>query len=371
MKTIYEERYNKALESAKRELESCGTLDCDAAKQIFRIFPELAENEDERISREITKFLVDYYNGEYERPNENTIDSWLSWLKKQGEQKSVISDDALREGIAHFGITQYQIDNWLKKYVEVEKQSKQKHKFNIGDIISNGQAVFRVDNITKNCIGQDCYFLVNVEYEKKGIRYHILIDSQGNRSHLGEITWLCEQVDELFEKQGKQKPADKIEPKFKEGDYVANDDSSIVAQIEGVSTSGYYYTFKNIKPSISYSAPNCEFVDKYYHLWTIEDAKDGDVLAFDWTQDNGASHWQKIVIFKGLNKDGIEGYGNTFKNGKLVLQEEVPFYSKTWTMTLQPATKEQRDFLFQKMHEAGYEWDAENKQVRKNSSINF
>ena len=198
MKTIYEERYNKALESAKRELESCGTLDCDAAKQIFRIFPELAENEDERISREITKFLVDYYNGEYERPNENTIDSWLSWLKKQGEQKSVISDDALREGIAHFGITQYQIDNWLKKYVEVEKQSKQKHKFNIGDIISNGQAVFRVDNITKNCIGQDCYFLVNVEYEKKGIRYHILIDSQGNRSHLGEITWLCEQVDESF-----------------------------------------------------------------------------------------------------------------------------------------------------------------------------
>ena len=31
-----------------------------------------------------------------------------------------------------------------------------------------------------------------------------------------------------------------------------------------------------------------------------------------------------------------------------------------------PATKEQRDFLFQKMHEAGYKWDAKTKQLIKN-----
>ena len=49
-------------------------------------------------------------------------------FEKQGEQKPVISNDALREGIAHFGITQYQIDNWLKKYVDVEKQGEQKPK---------------------------------------------------------------------------------------------------------------------------------------------------------------------------------------------------------------------------------------------------
>ena len=46
--------------------------------------------------------------------------------EKQGEQKPVISDDALKEGIAQFGITQYQIDNWLKKYVDVEKQELNK-----------------------------------------------------------------------------------------------------------------------------------------------------------------------------------------------------------------------------------------------------
>ena len=45
----------------------------------------------------------------------------------------------------------------------------------------------------------------------------------------------------------------------------------------------------------------------------------------------------------------VEGYGNTFKNGKMAFtDEEVPYYSKTWTWNLHPATKEQRDLLFQK-----------------------
>lgn len=86
----------------------------------------------------------------------------------------------------------------------LEEQGEQKHKFNIGDIISNGTAVYRVDNIIKNSIRQDCYFLVNVEAEKRGHRYLVLTNSEGKSSNYGEITWLCEQVDKLFEKQGEQ-----------------------------------------------------------------------------------------------------------------------------------------------------------------------
>jgi hypothetical protein len=91
----------------------------------------------------------------------------------------------------------------------LEKQGEQKHKFNIGDIISNGQVVYRVDNIVKNCIGQDCYFLVNVEAEKKGTR-DLMVGSHGRHFRYGEITWLCEQVDKSFEKKEL-----KAEPKFK------------------------------------------------------------------------------------------------------------------------------------------------------------
>ena len=38
-----------------------------------------------------------------------------------------------------------------------------------------------------------------------------------------------------------------------------------------------------------------------------------------------------------------------------------------WTFKggIKPATKEQRDLLFHKMKEAGYEWDALNKELKK------
>lgn len=73
-------------------------------------------------------------------------------------------------------------------------------KFNKGDIITNKQVTFRVDNIVKNIIGEDCYFLVNIEREQKGMRYLKIIDPQGKSWNFGELTWLCEQVDNKFEK---------------------------------------------------------------------------------------------------------------------------------------------------------------------------
>ena len=66
-------------------------------------------------------------------------------------------------------------------------------KFKIGDIITNGKVTFRVENFGQNCLGY-YYKLVNVEREKKGLRYIKLSDG----SYFGETSWLCEQVDELF-----------------------------------------------------------------------------------------------------------------------------------------------------------------------------
>lgn len=40
-------------------------------------------------------------------------------------------------------------------------------------------------------------------------------------------------------------------------------------------------------------------------------------------------------------------------------------YGREEQCSFAPATKEQRDLLFKKMHEAGYEWDAEHKQLNK------
>lgn len=168
--------------------------------------------------------------------------------------------------------------------------------------------------------------------------------------------------------KNEQKSADKIEPKFKVGDCVV-DNCGYVWKIEG--RLNQFYILEGVEGGES--RPTIDWVDKTFHLWTIQDAKDGDVLALSWLEDKNL--WAKIVIFKKYHSKGVkelyynmpcvEGYGITFKNGKTVFNEQIPYYSKTWTCNLHPATKEQRDLLFQKMKKAGYKWNAETNTFEK------
>jgi hypothetical protein len=77
----YEEKYKSLLKQAKEELKTCGSLDCDAAKQIFRFFPELAESEDERIRKEILDYLDERIA--IEGPTDTKVKiEWVAWLEK-------------------------------------------------------------------------------------------------------------------------------------------------------------------------------------------------------------------------------------------------------------------------------------------------
>ena len=118
----YKTMYEEALERAKKYHEG-HTLDVNPQAAMEYVFPVLRENGSEKIRKEIIQFLQLPHPQFVGKRNQ---EDWIAWLEKQKEQKPVISDDALREGIAHFGITQYQIDNWLKKYIDVEKQGEQK-----------------------------------------------------------------------------------------------------------------------------------------------------------------------------------------------------------------------------------------------------
>lgn len=95
---------------------------------------------------------------------------------------------------------------------------------------------------------------------------------------------------------------------------------------------------------------------KYFRLWTIQDAKDGDVL----TWDNG----RYIVLFKKLQDSIIAhcSYNTHSKHLGFYTVYDTQFDSN---LRFVPATKEQRDILFQKMKEAGYEWDSEKKELKK------
>ena len=60
----------------------------DAAKsQVERAFPELAESEDERISKELIEFL----KGSHYLPAK--MGRWLAWLEKQGEKSAEWSEE--------------------------------------------------------------------------------------------------------------------------------------------------------------------------------------------------------------------------------------------------------------------------------------
>lgn len=116
MKTIEQKAlaYDEALEIARKELLACGSTDCDAARQIFRLFPELKENEDEKIRKEIISFIQDHIDeinlqvsGDYDTRDKEDIalQEWckrsLAWLEKQGTSYTKRDvDNAYVEGMA-------------------------------------------------------------------------------------------------------------------------------------------------------------------------------------------------------------------------------------------------------------------------------
>ena len=101
--------------------------------------------------------------------------------------------------------------------------------------------------------------------------------------------------------------------------------------------------------------PIC-YCDEECRLWTIEDAKDGDVLACN----------EEILLFKSYSVQGrislycwYNGQTNNFHD------KEVIDTLLTKRNEICPATQKQCDLLFQKIKEAGYEWDIKKKELKK------
>lgn len=82
----YEKKYKEALERAKDYHNQLIDEDnSEWAGEIENIFPELKESEDDRISREITEFILTH---RIDEPNDiEDTNSWLAWLEKQGKKK--------------------------------------------------------------------------------------------------------------------------------------------------------------------------------------------------------------------------------------------------------------------------------------------
>lgn len=137
-------------------------------------------------------------------------------------------------------------------------------------------------------------------------------------------------------------------PKFHEGDWIiGRATENEPRQIAKIAKDGYKTTYGGWIGSS---------FEEDIHLWTVEDAKDGDILSYVSDEKN---LW--IMIYKSLYKP-YEGHVHYH-----ALLANDDFSSKgtccICTDNLKPATKEQRKRLFLKMKEAGYKWDSENKNL--------
>lgn len=218
------------------------------------------------------------------------------------------------------------------------------------------------ERIRKELIEQVAYIIPNDDevdgegntlptYQKRIDKYRAWLEKQGEQTH-------AELSQQEVTKTSDQELSDKIEPKFKAGDWIViNETTYQIIEID------------NSHVALSFNGRECNFgldVFNNARLWTIQEAKDGDVL---YLQHEGVEH---IIIYKRLFKKNFhtilsvrcayDGSTNDFF-------EDVDYYhcitSERDEKEIHPATKEQRDLLFSKMKEAGYEWDSEKKELKK------
>ena len=159
--------------------------------------------------------------------------------------------------------------------------------------------------------------------------------------------------EEKVDNQNRLKPADKVEPKFKVGDWVilTTGELSVTLQIVNVDTNKklYWFNDKSYLPIVD---------EECLHHWTIQDAKDGDVLAYETDEED---LW--IMIYWSL----YEPYEGHVHYHALLANDN---FSDKGTCCicindLKPATKEQRDTLMKAMADAGWEFDFEKKELKK------
>jgi len=163
-------------------------------------------------------------------------------------------------------------------------------------------------------------------------------------------------IDPLF-----GKPVDKIEPKFHEGDWVVSKLDGKARQISEVHCDEYneYYIVEG-------NGYDIKEYDRLHHLWTIQDAKDGDVLV----------NWNNTVfIFKAIEDETVKfhiAYNEKWDTVKTPSTKLSHLGLPEPQFEFHPATKEQCNILMKEMADAGYTFDFEKKELKKvdNEEVN-
>ena len=143
----------------------------------------------------------------------------------------------------------------------------------------------------------------------------------------------------------------KVEPKFKVGDWVINRTDATIMQI--VNNKDFYESVEisgQIRRTDTYN-----YIERNFRLWIIQDAEDGDVLAVN----------NEVFIYAHRKRMYSIAVAHCFVDsaGGFYLDGEFGYIEKA--NSIHPATKEQRDQLEKAMADAGYTFDFEKKELKK------
>ena len=316
------------------------------------LFPELKESEDEKIRKALVRF------------HKSTIDidgikgtDILAWLEKQGESYTKNDvDDAYLKGICD-------AKHELEKQGTSAKLSEEEQNSFAKGVLSRCALSF-IDYLDahsyegKMCVSNgECEDIENAFHNAMWDRLHRYyckyIEKQGEQKPILDFkasNWYVSKVDGKIHDMT-YNPTDRAEPKFKVGDYIVSD--YCMGRVIEITNDAYLLD----------TGQGIPFSCQSTRLWDIiKDAKKGDVL------HSIGFHNDCIFIFNGLDNDGYRevatGYCCIFVSAdKIEFGIQGP--DGIEIDTVKPATKIQRDLLFQKMKEAGYEFDFEKKELKK------
>jgi hypothetical protein len=267
------------------------------------------------------------------------------------------------------------MDTYKKKYDEALERARNLHK----------DAVEMENNMTTKICEIIFPELNESEDEKVSKKLINIVKKSYEQGGYALHKWEADEMLAWLEKQGEQKTADKVEPKdyssidphfakpidkvepkfFKVGDWVVSNNKKSTYQVIEVKR-GIYVIRDNVdNHEYHIGIEECE---KSGRLFTIQDAKDGDVLVCPFPK--GYEAGGQIFIFKEINSrdyvdNCIEYYCRVCEG---VFYENKTGFMGTTSSTFYPATKGQRDFLFQKMKEEGYKWDVDAKKLIKTTT---
>ena len=339
--------YDEALERA-RNIRFGNPQSGTANTVCEEIFPELKEeSEYERIRKQIV-YAINKLNVPGSEKNK-----LLAWLEKQGEQKPTIEMKSAEESL---GIDSETYNKIVDECIYGEQKPNYTTLVETGDGGIN--ALVTGELPTNGC-----------DYEQKPITKIPVSDELyehiRNTCACIDDAINCNSIKDVRDYLAQAKTDANIaldmvrillinnKPKFKVGDWITNGD--------------YTWKIVEIKP-LDYILQSQDgnivddtisHVDEQFHSFTIQDAKEGDVLY----HENKYNGTEFIVMNKGINECGnIDSYFRYNSSNGFGI--DIPSVLSVKCDNITPATKEQRDLLFQKMHEAGYEWDAEKKELK-------